>query len=489
LNEDLCYLSAADAIGLFRSRKLSPVELLSAILARDGSVNSAINGFSDRYFANALNAARVSEKRWATGAAGPLEGIAIAVKDAQRIAGTRTTFGSSIYEANVQTVSDPMIGRLAKAGAIFHARTTTSELCVSGICRSPMWGVTRNPWNLSYGPGGSSGGSGAALAAGVTTLATGTDMGGSIRVPASACGIVGYKPPHGRNPDGHPWNLDAINHCGPMARTVGDIGLVQNVVSGPNPLDHDSLRQTIRLPENPEGIRGFRIAYSIDLGYRQVDSEVAKNTHDALDVFRSLGCAVSEVKLGWTEDIDRAFGHWFYALHVGRSIVRHAEENPGLLSSDMLRLAGIIREQSDMSGVVSLLDMKNRMYSEFGPIMEDYNVFVCPTMTIPAVPVDHEMFDADFRIAGVPVDAEFGYSTTHQFNILGNCPVMSVPSGFASNGVPTGLQVVGRTFDDLSVYRACFAYERARGYWYKSRELRPNLNADPASGGNLASVR
>jgi amidase len=169
--------------------------------------------------------------------------------------------------------------------------------------------------------------------------------------------------------------------------------------------------------------------------------------------------------------------------------VRHAEENPSLLSSDMVRLAGIIREQSDMNGVVSLLDMKNRMYTEWGPIMQDYNVFVCPTMTIPAVPVDHEMFDADFRIAGVPVDAEFGYSTTHQFNILGNCPVMSVPSGFASNGVPTGLQVVGRTFDDLSVYRACFAYEKARGHWYKSRELRPYLNADPASGGNPASVR
>lgn len=452
-------------------------------------MNSSINSFSDRYFESALSAARASEKRWARAEAGPLDGIAIAVKDAQRLAGTRTTFGSPIYKDNMETVTDPMIERLVRAGGIIHARTTTSELCVSGICRSPMWGVTYNPWNLSYGPGGSSGGSGAALAAGITTLATGTDMGGSIRVPASSCGIVGYKPPHGRNPDGHPWNLDAVNHCGPMARTVGDIGLVQNVVSGAHPMDHDSLRQAVHLPEYPEGIRDFRVAYSIDLGYRHVDREVARNTLDAIDVFRSLGCTVSEVKLGWTEEIDRAFGHWFHALHVGRSILRHAEENPALLSSDMLRLAAIIREQLDMSGVASFLDMKNRMFAEFGPIMEEHEVFVCPTMTIPAVAVDHQMFDDDFRIAGVPVDAEFGYSTTHQFNMLGNCPVMSVPSGFAGSGVPTGIQVVGRTFDDLSVYRACFAYEKARGYWYRSRDFRPNFNAGPSSGGSPASAR
>jgi amidase len=196
-------------------------------------------------------------------------------------------------------------------GAIVHARTTTSELCVSGICRSPMWGVTVNPWNAGYGPGGSSGGSGAALAAGLTPLATGTDMGGSIRIPASACGIVGYKPPHGRNPDGHPWNLDRINHCGPMARTVADIGLMQNVISGPDPSDHDSLRDRIHLPAEIEDIRGFRIAFSIDLGYRQVDPDVGRNTLQALDVFRALGCEVREVERGWSEKIDADFGRWF----------------------------------------------------------------------------------------------------------------------------------------------------------------------------------
>ena len=147
----------------------------------------------------------------------------MAVKDAQRVAGQRTTYGSPIYRANIAERSDPMIERLLAAGAIIHARTTVSEFCLSGVCHSRLWNTTFNPWNRRFSPGGSSGGSGAALAAGMTLLATGTDMGGSIRVPASACGVVGYKPPHGRNPEGPPFNVDRFNHCGPLARSVGDV--------------------------------------------------------------------------------------------------------------------------------------------------------------------------------------------------------------------------------------------------------------------------
>ncbi len=158
----------------------------------------------------------------------PLEGVPLAVKDAQRVKGKRTTHGSLIFKDNIDDHSDPMIERLQKAGAIIFARTTTPEFCLSGVCHSRIWGITRNPWNLDYGPGGSSGGSGAALAAGLTTLATGTDIGGSIRIPASACGIVGFKPPHGRNPDGPPANFDRFNHCGPMTRSVADAALMQN---------------------------------------------------------------------------------------------------------------------------------------------------------------------------------------------------------------------------------------------------------------------
>jgi Asp-tRNA(Asn)/Glu-tRNA(Gln) amidotransferase A subunit family amidase len=182
--DDLCYLAAAHAIELFRARKLSPVELMTSLIERDQRIGHRVNAFSDRYADEALRASAISERRWLKGEARLLEGIPVAVKDAQRVAGRRTTFGSPIYRDKVEAISDPMIDRLTGAGAIVHARTTTSEFCVSGICVSPLWGVTANPWNPSYGPGGSSGGSGAALAAGLTGVATGTDMGGSIRVPA-----------------------------------------------------------------------------------------------------------------------------------------------------------------------------------------------------------------------------------------------------------------------------------------------------------------
>jgi Asp-tRNA(Asn)/Glu-tRNA(Gln) amidotransferase A subunit family amidase len=475
MDDDICYLPATQIIRLFGAKDLSPVDLLNAMVSRDQRVNTELNSFSDRYFEEAMNSARASELRWMRGDARPLEGVPIAIKDAQRLAGKRTTFGSPIFRENIEAGSDPIIERIVEAGATIHARTTTSELCISGICRSPMWGLTLNPWNPAYGPGGSSGGSGAALAAGLTTLATGTDMGGSIRVPASACGVVGYKPPHGRNPDGRPSNLDLFSHCGPLARTVMDIGLVQNIVSGPHILDHDSLRDTVHLPEEPEDIRGFRVAFSIDLGYRQVDPEVRRNTLNALDVFRQLGCDVHEVGLDWTEEIDAAFGHWFNALHAGQGLIRHAAEHPHLLSEDMLRVAAAISDNANKAGVASMFDVANRMYAIFGPILQSHDIFICPTMTIPAVAADHQMFADDFQIDGKKVDPEFGYSTTHQFNILHNCPVLSVPSGFARSGIPTGIQIVGRTFDDLSVYRAGAAFEKARGYWYESKELRPNF--------------
>jgi amidase len=258
-----------------------------------------------------------------------------------------------------------------------------------------------------------------------------------------------------------------------MARTVRDVGLVQNIVSGPHALDHDSLRQTVHLPQDPEGIRDFRVAFSINLGYRQVDPDVRRNTLEAIEVLRTLGCSVTEVPIDWTDEVDREFGRWFPILHVGRNILRHAANHPDLLSQDMLRIAAAIRNEAGLGDVASVLDIANKMYASFGPILESNDIFVCPTMTIPAVTADHQMFATDFQIDGEFVDAEFGYSTTHQFNMLHNCPVMSVPSGFAGNGVPTGIQIVGRTFDDLSVYRAAAAYEQARGNWYESPFLRP----------------
>ena len=476
-NDDLCYLSAMAALKLFKARKLSPRELVLALIARAERVNPAINCFADRYYDEALDQVVAAEARYMKRGASirALEGIPLAVKDAQRVAGKRTTHGSLIFRDSVDLHSDPMIERLQQAGAIILARTTTPEFCLSGITTSRIWGVTRNPWNSDWGPGGSSGGSGAALAAGLTTIATGTDIGGSIRIPASACGVVGFKPPHGRNPDGPPANFDRFNHCGPMTRTVADAALMQTITSGPHPLDHDSIRARVKLPIEAAGIRGMRIAWSADLGYVEVDSDVRQNLLHALEVFRRLGARVEEVDLGWPAETDSDCLHWYNMMHFGRQTIWHRRENADLMTDYALKFADAAERNSGMDDIHKPWQRAHLAYQTLGPVLARHDVFICPTNNFPAVKADHDPWDQNFTVNGKKADPEYGWVMTHQFNMLHNCPVMSVPSGHAASGVPTGIQIVGRTWDDARVFKAALAYEQAAGGWYTTKGRRPLL--------------
>jgi Asp-tRNA(Asn)/Glu-tRNA(Gln) amidotransferase A subunit family amidase len=319
---DLCYMSATEALSLFRARKLSPVELMQAVIKRAGTVNKKVHAFTFTHFDEALDGARKAEAKYAKGGRiGALEGLPIAIKDESWIKGQPTSYGSLIYKDFVPDVTSPNNERILKAGGIVHARTATPEFSCSSVTHTKLWGVTRNPWNPKFTPGGSSGGSAASLASGTTPLATGSDIGGSIRIPAGCSGVVGYKPPYGRNPDDPPFNLDPYCHTGPLARTVADAVLLQNVMCGPSPTDIASLRPKLRLPMHYKPIKGWRIAYSIDLGFYNVDKDVVANTKAALDVFRALGATVEEVDIGWTIDALKAgvahLNHLFGNLMAG----------------------------------------------------------------------------------------------------------------------------------------------------------------------------
>ena len=474
-NDDLCYISATEALKLFKQRKLSPVELLSALIARAERVNPAINCFADRYHDEALAQAKASEARYAKpgGKRAALDGIPLAVKDSQRVAGKRTTHGSLIFTDWIDENSDPMIERLQQAGAIIFARTTTPEFCLSGVTHSRLWGITRNPWNTEWGPGGSSGGSAAALAAGLTTLATGTDIAGSIRIPASACGVIGFKPPHGRNPDGPPANFDRFNHCGPMTRSVADAALMQNVTSGPHPLDHDSIRAKVKLPLEPASIKGMKIAWSVDLGYMPVEDAVRRNMLQALDVFRGLGAQVEEVDPAWTSAVDVDCLHWYNCMNFGRQTIWHRKDNAHLMTGYALKFAEAAERHSTMDDIHKPWARAHAMYQTLGPILESNDVFICPTNNAAAVKADHDPWDENFTVNGQKADPEFGWVMTHPFNMLHNCPVMSVPSGYAPSGVPTGIQIAARTFDDGRVFKAALAYEKAVGGWYSVMDRPP----------------
>ena len=248
---ELSYLTAAEALAQFRAKTLSPVEYLRAVIERCERVNPKLNAFTYTFFERALELAKDAEARYVKGTnVRPLEGIPVVIKDLHPVEGEITTCGSRVLEGVRSEYTAPAVQRLFDAGAIMHARSTTPEYAHAGYTYSALWGVTRNPWNLDYSPGGSSGGAGAALASGMTALADGTDGGGSIRIPSSACGVVGYKPPFGRNPlNILPTNFELLLMIGPMARSVEDVRLMQNVMCGPHVADITTLRPKLEIPE------------------------------------------------------------------------------------------------------------------------------------------------------------------------------------------------------------------------------------------------
>ncbi len=460
-NEDFIYLTADEAVKLFVAGEISPVDLMQAIIDRSEIVEPHINAFTECYFDQALKQAREAEKRYQNGSQRPLEGVPLAVKDEFRLKGTRRTSSSLVYKDRVDDETDIIIQRLLDAGAIVHAKTATPEFCLLGSCHSRLWGVTRNPMNLDMTPGGSSGGSGAALAAGTTTIATGTDIGGSIRIPASLCGIVGYKAPYGRNPEIPVFNLDFYSHSGPMARSVTDIAIMQNIISGPDNTDIASLREKLTLDYSPvENLNGWKIAYSKDLDFLDIDADVQRNTDQALEIFKSLGAQVEAIELGWDESIIEAVHH-YWAHGWAATIADLLETNRADLTDYTIWFLENALNSTPADYIQSL-QTTVEMYNRFGPMMDEYDIFICPTLATSNVPAEFTWPASEVKINGVSkATDEEHWSLTYPFNMLSRCPVMSIPTGLSSNGVATGMQIVSRTFDDQRVFSAALAFEQA----------------------------
>lgn len=471
---DLCYISATDAIAAFKAKSLSPVELMQAVIQRAEAVQERLKPFTYTHFDEAMDSAKASEARYAQGApVGPLDGLPVGIKDESMIAGKPTSNGSLIMKDFVADTTSVVNERILAAGGIVHARTATPEFSCAGFTWSRLWGVTRNPWNPDFTPGGSSGGAAASLAAGTSALCTGSDIGGSIRIPASTCGLVGFKPPYGRNPDDPPFNLDFYCHTGPLARTVRDAIRLQNVMSGPTPRDIASLKPKLVLPEDYAPIRGWKIAYSPDLCAFEVDAEVRRNTETALDIFRNLGATVEEVDLGWPPDIldaGMAYLNHVFGGYLSRMLDDHGED----MTSYCRELCERSRH-STAADFVRSLEVAGQMYDRLGPVLETYNLLVCPTTAMPAVPADFDSTRDTVEINGKAVDPMLGWVMTTPFNTMSRCPVLTVPSGRAANGVPTGIQIVGRTYSDTDVIQAGLAYEAASGSWFRDLAGRPGF--------------
>jgi Asp-tRNA(Asn)/Glu-tRNA(Gln) amidotransferase A subunit family amidase len=471
---DLHYLPAAEALRAFRARELSPVELVTAVIDRAEEVEPVINAFAETFFDEALEQARGAEARYLGrgGQPRPLEGLPVAVKEEAEIAGHHNTLGSLPLRDVVAEQTNAFVQRIIDAGGIVHARTTTPEFSCAPVTWSRLWGVTRNPWNTTYSPGGSSGGSAAALAAGTAALATGSDIGGSIRIPSSFCGVVGFKPPYGRVPEMETFNLDHYCHEGPLARTVADCALLENVIAGPHPSDVASIRPKLEIPAALAPVAGLRIAFSADLGCYQVDADVAANSRAAADKLRYAGAFVEEVELPWDLEAIKRAARIHFGMIFGPSIreiyAKHADE----LTS---YTRGFIAESDQVSkdDFVAGLALEGQIYAPLGRLLEDFDALICPTFAVPALPAAYD--------PGEPVTVNGRASAdwmdvmmTLPFNIASRCPVISVPSGLSGDGVPTGLSIVGKTYDDVTVFRIAAAHEE-RMPWLDVARRRPGL--------------
>lgn len=463
--DDLVYASAAEVLSGFRARTLSPVEVLEAVVARMDVVEPVVNAYAELRLDEARESAREAERRYDGHgpAPRPLEGLPVAIKEEQPVVGWRMRYGSELTEGLEAEVTHPAVERVLAAGAVAVGRTTTPEFSCAAFTHSTLWGVTRNPWNTELTPGGSSGGSGAALASGTAYLATGSDIGGSIRIPASFCGVVGFKPPYGRVPALPPFNLDVFCHDGPMARTVADCALLENVIVGPHPHDHVSLRPALLIPEELAGIEGLRVGLIPRLGDFPVDPEVVAATRAFGEALARAGAIVEEITLPITRELvhDAALPH-FGALMGPSMQVDESDERLMPYTRDFLRRA---REGLERIGTVPGQLLEAQVHSILAEVFERFDALVVYTLGTLGLSADSHHVDEKAVVDGEVLDFYLTSATTPVFNIASRHPVLNVPSGVSSTGVPMGVQIVAPTYDDVTAFRVGAAAERELRWW------------------------
>lgn len=453
------FLDVASLARRYRHGELRPSEVAEAHLARAAALQPHLNAFMFLDAEGARRAAEASDARWQAGQPrSALDGVPVTIKDIVDMAGFPNRSGSLATSDRPCAADAPAVARLREAGAVLLGKTTTSEFGWKGITDSPLSGVTRNPWNLAHSPGGSSGGAAAALAAGIGAVAFGTDGGGSVRIPASYCGLIGIKPTFGRvphHPMDSPFSLSVSG--GPIARTVLDAALFLNEVCRPDHRDpwavpYDGRDWTIGLHD---GVRGLRVAASVDLGGAEVfDDEIAAQWPVVLEALRQLGAEVTEVGPVFAPLRPRFEEHWKAGFaNILRALPRDQWErcDPGFVT--------LAREGLDvpMSAFSQAMAARAGLIVELAELHRRYDVLLTPTMptVAPRTEVTYHFSEFDRWSHAVPY--------TVPFNLTGQ-PAGSVPVAVSRSGLPIGMQVVAARFGEDLVLRTCRALEATIGF-------------------------
>jgi aspartyl-tRNA(Asn)/glutamyl-tRNA(Gln) amidotransferase subunit A len=466
MSAEICRMPATELVARITAKELSPVEVTEAVLDRMDQLNPVLHAFCEPTPELArATAAEVADQIARGQPVGPLAGVPVAVKDLIATKGIRTAMGSPAYRDFVPDEDDVVVERVRAAGAVILGKTTVPEFGYSGVGHNPVSPATRNPWNTAMTSGGSSAGSGAAVAAGIGPVALGSDGGGSVRIPAAHCGIYGLKASMGRIPlypgcrdERYPGvsSWESLEHLGPMTRTVADAALLMSVLAGPDPRDRLSIPcddvDWLTAPEG--GVAGLRVAFSPDLGYLAVDPEVRDIAARAAAVFeKDLGCTVEQAEPGFENPFDA-----FWALVVASSDLvgmrAMADEHGAEMSPHLVEM---LRRDWTAEELTSAGMVRKAVNNKMWRFMADYDLLLTPTLAVPPFPL-YMQGPEIIENRMVPATAWLGF--TYPINLTGQ-PAATVPAGFTADGLPVGLQIIGRHLADADVLRASAAFEAA----------------------------
>ena len=467
MDADLCFAPATRVRQLIAGKEVSIVELVELFYQRIEALDPSLNAYLTLSSDEALATARQLQDAVQRGQPlGPLHGVPVSIKDLELTKGLRTTMGSAVFQDRIPDIDSVVVERVRQAGAVILGKTNTPEFGQSGTTENKLGGPCRNPWNTERTPGGSSGGAAAALAAGLCTLATGSDGGGSIRIPASFSGVFGIKPSQGRVPRYGGYGRPAANHfsqSGPLSRTVADTALLLQVLAGPDPRDPVTMRDAP--PDFSEnlggGVSGWRIAWSADLGYAGVDPEVVRVTEQAAKQFQELGATVEETDLALNDPFPAFLDVFSAAAYTsyGHLLDDHRDD-----FTDYGRRAlehGASLTGADLSRALLRVDELRRQMEYF---FDQYDLLLTPTMAVTAFPIEQR----PTVIGGKQVEPFWGYLPfTFPINMTGQT-ASSVPCGYSADGMPIGLHIVGPGGAEARVLQASAAFEEAHP-WIQHR--------------------
>jgi aspartyl-tRNA(Asn)/glutamyl-tRNA(Gln) amidotransferase subunit A len=454
---EIAALNAADLLGLYRRKELSPVEVTRDVLERIVRFEPQINAFVLVDADGALAAARASEARWAKGEPlGSADGLPVTIKDIVDVAGKPTRKGSLTTPSIPAERDGPAVARMKEHGAVIVGKTTTPEFGWIGACHSPLSGITRNPWNLARTTGGSSGGAAAAALLNLGVLHLGTDGAGSIRIPSAFTGVFGIKPSYGRVPVYPASAFTVLAHHGPLTRTVADAAMMLSIIGEPDA--RDTTAWNTPAPDFriglADGVRGLRIAWSPRLGYvKELDADVEAAARKAAETFVDLGARVEEVDPGFAEPVDIILKVWY---SVASTIVQAAPAAEREKMDEGLRRMAERGQRYSLFDYLSAHTRRTELAQHMLRFHERYDLLLTPQMPIPAIEAG--------RVT--PADGRFGDEWinwspyTYPFNLTQQ-PAASVPCGFSSDGLPVALQIVGPARRDELVLRAARALESA----------------------------